>query len=92
MAEGAVKAEAALAVFEAFGTLLTENLPFLQGVFINLSKKETVVCKITMENLQTSLSEKDGKGLSSAGVTADIIREDEVTYIGFTFGEGGEEK
>ena len=88
-ADGAVSAEAALAVFEAFGTLLTENLSSLRWVFVNLSRKESVVCKLTLEQLRTSLSEEENRGLARAGVRTEAVREDDVTYVGFTLPERG---
>ncbi|MBR7092044.1 MAG: hypothetical protein IKI50_02530 [Clostridia bacterium] len=88
-ADGAVSAEAALAVFEAFGTLLTENLSSLRGVFVNLSRKESVVCKLTLEQLRTSLPEEENRGLARAGVRTEAVREDDVTYVGFTLPERG---
>lgn len=80
---GRVPAGAALAVFEAFGTLLTENLSSLCGVFINLSSKEKTVCKLTLENLQTAFYDD----VSPADVYAQTVREDDVTYISFTLPE-----
>ena len=87
-ASGKVSAEAALAVFEAFGSLLTDNITYISGIFINLSD-DTTVCKLTMENLRTSLSEEELKVLSNAGVETACVREDDVTYISFTLPERG---
>ncbi|MBO4694189.1 MAG: hypothetical protein J5659_07370 [Clostridia bacterium] len=83
-ATGRVSSESALAVFEAFGALLTANISNLLGVFINISSDNNVVLKITLENLKESLSNKDFEELSNAGVNAEIISEDDVTYISFT--------
>ena len=87
-ASGKVSAEAALAVLEAFGSLLTDNITYISGIFINLSD-DTTVCKLTMENLRTSLSEEELKVLSNAGVETACVREDDVTYISFTLPERG---
>ena len=87
-ASGKVSAEAALAVFEAFGSLLTDNITYISGIFINLSD-DTNVCKLMMENLRTSLSEEKLKVLSNAGVETACVREDDVTYISFTLPERG---
>ncbi len=89
-AEGRTDAGAALAVFEAFGTLLTENLSVLRGVFVNLSTNGRAVCKLTLENLQTSLSEEARGALTRAGVGTEIVREDEVTYISLMLPERGD--
>ena len=86
-AEGAVDAQSALAVFEAFGTLLTENLSFLRGIFINLTKKEKTVCKLTLEYLKKPLSEEEIARLAALDVIAETVREDDVTYISFTLPE-----
>ncbi|MGI6264784.1 MAG: hypothetical protein ACOYJY_04875 [Acutalibacteraceae bacterium] len=85
-----VSAEAALAVFEVFGTLLCEHIASLRGVFIHLSNMENAVCKLTLENLETSLSKETGDMLSRAGVTWDCVQEDNVTYVGFILPERGQ--
>ena len=90
-AVGAVSAAAALAVFEAFGALLEANLSSLRGVFVNLSSAELPVCKLTLENLQTALSDGESLGLSRAGVRSETVREDDVAYISFTLPERGRE-
>ena len=82
-------AEAALALFEAFGSLLTENISHISGIFINLSESENTVCKLTMENLRTSLSDGELKALSKIGVGTACVREDDVTYITFILPERG---
>lgn len=89
-ADGAVPAGAALAVFEAFGTLLTENLSFLCGVFVNLSSGDGTVCKLALENLKTQVSKADSAALLETGVAAETVREDDITYISFFFPERGE--
>ena len=76
-------------LFEAFGTLLLENISDLRGVFVNLSNNEKTVCKLTMENLRISLSDEMSGMLRRAGVTAECVCEDDVTYIGFTLPERG---
>ena len=64
------------------------NFYTVSGIFINLSD-DTTVCKLTMENLRTSLSEEELKVLSNAGVETACVREDDVTYISFTLPERG---
>ena len=88
-ASAKVSAEAALALFETFGSLLTENISHISGIFINLSESENTVCKLTMENLRTSLSDGEFKALSKVGVETACVREDDVTYLGFTLPERG---
>ena len=84
---GRVSAEAALALFETFGTLLTENISCISGVFVNLSESGNTICKLTMENLLSSLSKDELKALSEAGAAAGCVREDDVTYISFVLPE-----
>lgn len=88
-AAGTVPAEAALAVFETFGTLLEADLDSLRGAFVNLSSKERTVCKLTLENLQAAVPAEESEALSRAGVTIETVREDDVAYVSFTFPEGG---
>ena len=88
--EGAVPAEAALAVFEAFETLLETNLSALKGVFINLAGKEKPLLKVTVENLSEPLPENAVRRLLAAGVRSESRREDDVTYLSFTLPRGGE--
>lgn len=88
-ATGAVPADAALAVFETFGTLLESNLFTLRGVFVNLSAKETLTCKLTLEGLSVSLDGDTEKMLKSAGIRTETICEDDVTYLCLTLPERG---
>lgn len=88
-ANGDVSAPAALCVFEAFGMLLEANLSVLRGVFVNLSSKENVVCKLTLENLSESLSDAMTQKLRDVGIDTQIQTEDDVTYYCFTLPEGG---
>jgi len=88
-ADGKVSAEAALAMFRAFGTLLTENISCIRGIFINLSENENTICKLTMENLRIPLSEDEYGYLSGAEIMTDCVREDDVTYITFILPERG---
>lgn len=88
-ADIAVPAQAALAVFEAFGILLSSNLDSLRGVFVNLSQRESAVCKLTFENLRVPLSEEEISEFSRAGVKTEITSEDGVYYISFTLPERG---
>lgn len=89
-ASGEVSAEAALAVFNAFGALITYNLSCIRGAFINLSGKEGAVCKLTLENLQTALSEEDILAVIRSGAAVETAVEDGVTYISFALSGGGE--
>ena len=88
-AGGEVPAEAALALFEAFGTLLEANLAVLQGVFVNLSSGAAAVCKLTMEHLSVSVPDDIRQKLRSAEIQTDIFQEDDITYICFTLPERG---
>lgn len=88
-AEGAVPAEAALAAFEAFEALLETNLDSLQGVFVNLSAREDVTFKMTLENLSAPLPEEATALLADAGVLWELQREDDVAYICLSLPKGG---
>ena len=85
-AAGDVDAAAALAVFEAFGTLLLQNEDCLRGIFINLS--ERTLCKLTLEDLRSGPDEETRAMLAAAGVEAHCVREDNVTYIHFLPAKG----
>jgi len=85
-----VKADAALAVFEAFETLLEKNITCLKGAFVNLSGQDGVLFKLTLENLNEPLSEKEKNALSLVGVSYEITQEDGVTYLSFRLPKGGE--
>ena len=86
-ADGEMRAEAALAVFETFGMLLEANLAVLRGVFVNLSSGETPVCKLTMEHLSIPVSDDIRQKLKSAEIQSDILQEDDVTYLCFSLPE-----
>ena len=90
-ADGAVPADAALCIFEAFGELLEANLSALRGVLINLSFKENAVCKLTMEQMPVELSEETEQKLAGVGIRTEVLHEDDVTYLCFTFPERGNE-
>lgn len=90
--DGAVPASAALAVFEAFETLLEENRACLYGVFVNLTVQQAVTFKLTFENLQKPLLDGMVQVLRDVGVTIDCQREDDVTYLCFTLPRGGAEE
>ena len=87
-ADGSAGAEAVLCVFEAFGTLLADNLSCLCGVFINLSTNERTVCKLMLEGLQTIPDDAEREALRRAGVDTEIVMEDGVAYISFALTEG----
>lgn len=89
-ADGVVFADAALAVFEAFETLLEANYASLSGVFVNLSSKENVMFKMTFENLTKPLPNDTERQLCGFGVESEIKCEDNVTYICFTLPKGGD--
>ncbi len=89
-AQCTVNAEAALAAFEAFETLLETNLHCLKGAFVNLSAGEAIVFKLTMEGLTNSLSDDMIKQLSDAGVRTVADSEDGVAYLRFTLPKGGD--
>lgn len=88
-AECAVPSGTAPAVFEAFGTLLEDNYTALRGVFVNLTEKEDLLFKITLENLQTPLAEEPSRRLAEAGVLCDYQTEDGIAYYCFTVPKGG---
>lgn len=68
-AKGLVPAEAVLAFFEVFQTIIENNLFFLSGVTANLSNRNNgVLCRLTLEGLRDNLSTEDKDKLSSVGV------------------------
>ncbi len=89
-ADCGVPAEAVLALFETFETLLERNLSSLQGVFVNLSGQENAVVKIGFEHLPEPLSPQEAEALLGFGVRSETQQEDDVTYICFTMPKGGE--
>ena len=90
-ADCTVPASAALAVFEAFESLLEANYSRLKGVFVNLSEHENVMFKLTLEGFTEMLSADAAKQLSTVGIMTETDNEDDVTYICFTLPKGGEE-
>lgn len=88
---GTISSNVALVVFETFETLLEDNYSTLRGVFINLSKKEKVICKLSFENLTKELSEEMITSLKDTGVRYEATSEDEVTYLSLTILNGREE-
>ena len=89
-AEGTAPSDAVLAVFEAFETLLETNYSQLKGVFVNLSVQESVLFKMTFENLTERLSEDSARQLLDCGVQSEIKHEDNITYICLTLPKGGD--
>lgn len=89
-ADCTVSAEAAIAVFDAFETMVERNYSNLHGVFVNLSSKENVLFKLIFENMTEPLSNEMTERLSAAGVQSEATREDDITYICFTLLKGGE--
>lgn len=89
-ANGLVPAEAVLAVFEVFQTMIENNLFFLSGVTANFSNRNNgVLCRLTLEGLQENLSAEQTEKLSSVGVVTETKCEDEITYLSFLLPEGG---
>ena len=84
-AVGRISAQEALPIFEAFETLLENNMNDLKGAFVNLSPKEF---KLTLEGItdETSID------LKSYSVRTKSSSEDGVTYLCFTLTEGGDEE
>ena len=89
-ADCTVSAKAAIAVFDAFETLIERNHSDLRGVFVNLSSKENVLFKLVFENMTEPLSDQMTERLSAVGIQSEATTEDEVTYIYFSLPKGGE--
>ena len=89
-ADGTIPSNVALAIFEAFENLLEDNYSTLKGVFINISKKEKVICKLSFENLTKALSNERVTSLQDVGVKYETTSEDEVTYISLIIQNGRE--
>ncbi|MBQ7670392.1 MAG: hypothetical protein IJS45_06700 [Clostridia bacterium] len=90
-ADCTVASSAALAVFEAFETLIEAYYSRLQGVFVNLSSRDGVTFKLTFEGVAEPVPDGVEKLLSDAGVRVEAQCEDDVTYICFTLPKGGEQ-
>ncbi len=89
-ADRPVPSDAALAAFEAFGTLLEANYAHLSGVFVNLSEKDALAFKTTFENYAEGLPPEVEARLADAHVGCEIKLEDGVAYVCFTLPKGGE--
>ncbi|MBR7073116.1 MAG: hypothetical protein IKI33_05780, partial [Eubacterium sp.] len=89
-AECTVNADSALAAFEAFETLIEINLPTLRGAFVNLSARDNLTFKLTLENAAEALPNSVLTQLSAAGALIESSSEDDVAYICFTLEKGGE--
>lgn len=88
--DGLLPAEAALAVFEAFESLLEENEASLRGVFVKLSAHGQATLKLTLEDLTVPLSAVMEARLRQCGVGLESQREENVSYLCFTLPKGGE--
>ena len=88
-AAGVIDSQKALALFGVFGTLLTDNIGSLRGVFINLQNDEKTICKLTLENLEVTLTEESLNALLINGVAWESVLEDDVAYISFSNAEKG---
>ena len=85
-----VNADMALAVFEAFETLIEINFSTLKGAFVNLSVQEgKLLFKLTLENAGEFLPPEMLGELGSLGVEGEENQEDDVAYICFTLTKGG---
>ena len=89
-ADAAVRADAALAVFEAFGTLLEANFPRLRGVLVNMSSDGLPTFKLTLEGVTETLPRQAAERLAAYGIASESKIEDDVTYFCFTLTEGGD--
>lgn len=90
-AQGSVPTEEALAVFEAFETLLENNLSDLTGAFVNLDTEGGgLIFRLTLENLQAEIPVSVTEKLMTCGIQAASEYEDHVGYISFVFPKGGE--
>ncbi len=83
-----IHSDQALALFEAFESIIESNVSSLAGVFVNLSGDGYAVIKITFEHLTVSLPEEALTGLSTQGIDTDIQNEDDITYMCFSM-KGG---
>ena len=89
-AEGSVPAEEALAVFEAFETLLESRLSDLTGAFVNLDTEDNgFVFRLTLENMDSEIPSSVTKKLLACGIQTAAEYEDNVGYISFIFPKGG---
>ena len=92
-AAGTVSSKKALAVFDAFGTLIEDNRSSLKGVYANLSEtEEGIVFKLTLENMLTSDPAAIRERLTASGVQIKLEEEDTAGYFRFLLSEGGNDR
>lgn len=90
-AQGSISTEEALAVFEAFETLLENNLSDLTGAFVNLDTEGgRLIFQLTLENMRVEIPVSVTEKLMTCGIQSASEYEDNVGYISFVFPKGGE--
>ena len=90
-AQGSISTEEALAVFEAFETLLENNLSDLTGAFVNLDTEGgRLIFRLTLENMRVEIPVSVTEKLMTCGIQSASEYEDNVGYISFVFPKGGE--
>lgn len=83
-ADCSVRADAAIAVFEAFETIIELNYPLFKGVFANLSSGSEVTLKLTFEDLSEGMPSGLESQLAQVSVDVETQTEDSDTYVCFT--------
>ncbi|MCR5456743.1 MAG: hypothetical protein K6F14_01565 [Clostridiales bacterium] len=87
---GSIPSSSVLVMFEAFESLIENNLSQLHGVFVNLSGDNPTVFKVVFENISEPIPDELMDKLSSEGIKVEETREDNILYISFSIGEGGD--
>lgn len=89
-AEGSAAADSMLAALQVFEALLEADLQELRGLFINLSDtEEGIAMRLTLEGVESILSEASQTVLREASVSWELTHEDDNTYICFVLKKGG---
>lgn len=91
-ASGSIPAEKALAVFEAFETLIEHNLSDLKGCYVHLaSVPGRTVCKLTLEGITAECMGTITDSLTKVDIRTAFEYEDSVGYFTFPLSKGGDE-
>jgi hypothetical protein len=88
-ADGIIASGAALCAFETFETILEASHPSLRGVFVNLSETESILLKMTFENMTVPIPGDVIGRLEMADIPTEVQQEDDVTYVCLTLPKGG---
>lgn len=88
---GELAVEDALAVFEAFETLLENQLSYITGAFVNLDLDDGgLLFRLMLENFTGEIPESVYEKLRKENIRTTLEYEDQIGYICFCLPKGGE--